>query len=99
MSTSEANSTWQPVFLAEHGRLEHAQLSALPESAFAFPRARKEPMTDASHVRTALARFNQVADVSDAERDLAFANIRKAARYYGVEMRETDWRQLIGRKG
>ncbi len=56
-------------------------------------------MTDASHVRTALARFNQVADVSDAERDLAFANIRKAARYYGVEMRETDWRQLIGRKG
>ena len=50
---------------AEHGRLEAAQLSVLPESAFAFPRLRKEPMTDASHVRSALARFNQVMDVSD----------------------------------
>jgi hypothetical protein len=69
----------------------------LPESAFAFPRSRKEPMTDASHVRSALARFNQVMDVSDAERDLAFTNIRKAARYYGVEISETDWRQLVRR--
>jgi hypothetical protein len=41
-------------------------------------------MTDASHVRTALARFNQVTDVSDAERALAFANIKQAASYYGV---------------
>jgi hypothetical protein len=38
-------------------------------------------------------------DVSDAERDLAFTNIQKAARYYGVEIRETDWRQLGRRKG
>jgi hypothetical protein len=37
-------------------------------------------------------------DVSDAERALAFANIQKAARYYGVEMRESDWRQLGRRK-
>jgi hypothetical protein len=79
--------------------LEAAQLSVLPESAFAFPRSRKEPMTDASHVRSALARFNQVMDVSDAERDLAFTNIQKAARYYGVEIRETDWRQLVRRQG
>jgi len=84
---------------AEHGRLEAAQLSALPESAFAFPRLRKEPMTDASHVRNALARFDQVMDVSDAERDLAFTNIQKAAKYYGVEIRETDWRQLVRRNG
>ena len=79
--------------------MEAAQLSVLPESAFAFPRSRKEPMTDASHVRSALARFNQVMDVSDAERDLAFTNIQKAARYYGVEIRETDWRQLVRRQG
>jgi hypothetical protein len=78
----------------EHGRLDAAQTNALPESAFAFPRSRKEPITDASHVRSALARFNQVTDVSDAERDLAFANIKKAARHYNVELRETDWRQL-----
>jgi hypothetical protein len=55
-------------------------------------------MTDASHVRSALARFNQVMDVSDADRDVAFANIKKAAKFYGIAIRETDWRQL-GRMG
>ena len=88
-------SSWEPTHQAgDHGRLDASQVNALPESAFAFPRARKEPMTDASHVRSALARFNQVTDVSDAERDIAFANIKKAARHYNVELRETDWRQL-----
>jgi hypothetical protein len=95
MNTSVGKATWNPTKLpGEHGRLDAAHLGALPESAFAFPRTRKEPMTDASHVRSALARFNQVRDVSDPERDLAFANIKKAAQYYGVELHETDWRQL-----
>jgi hypothetical protein len=99
MSTSADISNWEPTHHAgEHGRLDAAQVNALPDSAFAFPRSRKEPITDASHVRSALARFNQVTDVSDADRDLAFANIKKAAKYYNVEMRETDWRQL-GRMG
>jgi hypothetical protein len=95
MSTSAGRSTWEPMpHPAEHGQLDAAKVNALPESAFAFPRSRKEPITDAAHVRSALARFNQVTDVSDAERDLAFANIQKAARYYDVELRETDWHQL-----
>jgi hypothetical protein len=99
MSTSADNSSWEPTHHpGEHGRLDASQVKALPESAFAFPRLRKEPITDASHVRSALARFDQVADVSDADRDLAFANIKKAAKYYNVEMHETDWRQL-GRMG
>ncbi len=98
MSTLADNSTWDPPnHLEEHGRLNAAQVNALPKSAFAFPRFRKEPMTDASHVRSALARFNQVTEVTDADRDLAFANIKKAAKHYNIEMRETDWRQL-GRK-
>jgi hypothetical protein len=93
---SPVNSvTWEPTHHGvEHSRLNAAQLSALPDSAFAFPRSRKEPMTDASHVRSALARFNQVAGVTDQERDLAFANIQKAARHYGIELREADWREL-----
>lgn len=66
----------------------------LPESVFAFPRQRKEPMTDADHVRNALARFDQVEGVSDSDRDLAFANIKAAAAYYGVELRERSWRDL-----
>jgi hypothetical protein len=52
-------------------------------------------LTDASHVRNALARFDQVEGVSDTDRDLAFANI-KAAEYYGVDVRESSWRDLTG---
>ena len=43
-------------------------------------------MTDASHVRNAIARFDQTIGVSDEDRKLAFANIKKAADHYGVEM-------------
>jgi hypothetical protein len=67
----------------------------LPDSVFAFPRQRKEPLTDADHVRNALARFDQVEGVSDADRDLAFANIKAAAAYYGVDVRENSWRDLM----
>lgn len=51
-------------------------------------------MTDADHVRNALARFDQVEGVSNADRDVAFANILAAARHYGVEVAETEWHQL-----
>lgn len=83
-------ATWKPH--EKHGHL--TQQSDLPDAVFAFPNQRKEPLTDASHVRNALARFDQVIDVSDADRALAFANIRKAAQYYGVHVSETDWHEL-----
>jgi hypothetical protein len=35
---------------------------------FAFPKQRKEPLENASHVRNAVARFRQVKDVTEAER-------------------------------
>jgi len=66
--------------------------SDLPKSVFAFPRQRKEPLTDADHVRNAFARFDQVQGVSDADRELAFANIKKAAQHYGVDLKEKSWR-------
>jgi len=87
-----ANTTWRPV--DQHGDLDAEDRNKLPDSAYAFPDKRKEPLTDASHVRNALARFDQVQDVSDAEREQAFANIRKAARHYGVDVNEKDWREL-----
>jgi acyl-CoA reductase-like NAD-dependent aldehyde dehydrogenase len=68
--------------------------NALPDSTFAFPRVRKEPLSDASHVRNAIARFDQVQDVTDKERDEAFRRIRKAAGKYGVHLTETSWREL-----
>ena len=51
-------------------------------------------ITDAEHVRNAVARFDQVIDVSDADRALAFANLEKAANYYGVNLAETSWHDL-----
>ena len=86
--------TWKPFSPATHGRLSTAEKNSLPATAFAFPRARKEPMTDAAHVRDAMARFNQVGDVTDAERDLAFGNLRKAASHFDIQMKETDWHQF-----
>jgi hypothetical protein len=85
-----AEPTWQPH--ERHGRL--TTQSDLPDTVFAFPEQRKEPLTDARHVRNAVARFDQVIDVSDADRALAFANIEKAARHYDVDLSETDWHQL-----
>lgn len=84
------NTTWKPH--TQHGEL--TKRDDLPDSVYAFPKQRKEPLTDASHVRNALARFDQVEDVSDAERDLAFANIRKAAKHYDVEVEEVSWHEL-----
>ena len=83
-------ATWQPH--EKHGRL--TEQSNLPDSVFAFPKQRKEPLTDASHVRNAIARFDQVIGVSDEDRALAFANIKKAAKHFDVDMTETDWTQL-----
>ena len=83
-------ATWKPH--EKHGKL--TTQSDLPDSVYAFPKQRKEPMTDASHVRNAIARFDQVEDVTDADREVAFANIKKAAGHYGVEMTETSWRDL-----
>ena len=84
------HATWKPH--EKHGQL--TAKSDLPDTVFAFPKQRKEPLTDTNHVRNAIARFDQVTDVSDEDRELAFANIKKAAEYYGVELSETSWRDL-----
>jgi hypothetical protein len=83
-------ATWKPH--EKSGRL--TTQSDLPESVYAFPKQRKEPLTDASHVCNAIARLDQVEGVSTADRDLAFANIRDAAEHYGVELRETSARDV-----
>ena len=65
---------------------------SLPISQFAFASQRKEPLENATHVRNAIARFSQVVDVSDAERDVAWARILAAARTFGVAVSEVHWR-------
>lgn len=58
----------------------------LPAAKFAFPKERKEPLTDASHVRNASARFNQVEGVSATEKAAAKKKIQSAAKKYGVKL-------------
>ncbi len=74
--------------------LSTAEKDRLADSEFAFPKERKEPLTDARHVRNAIARFDQVEGVSDAERDQAWKRILAAAKRYDVDVSESSWREL-----
>ena len=78
--------------------LSEKQRDDLDEDQFAFPKERKEPLNNASHVRNAIARFNQVQDVSDDERDAAWGRIKRAAKKHGVEMEDSSWRDLKAKK-
>ena len=71
-----------------------AEENRLSDSEFAFPDERKEPLSDAAHVRNAISRFDQVEGVSDAERDRAWKRIVAAAKKFDVEVSATDWREL-----
>jgi hypothetical protein len=74
--------------------LSSEERNEMDDSKYAFPKQRKEPLEDASHVRNAIARFDQVKDVSDQEREQAFHRIKTAAKKFGVDMTETSWHQL-----
>ena len=71
-----------------------AEKDRLKDTQFAFPDQRKEPLNDAAHVRNAIARFDQVEGVSDAERDEAWKRILRAADRFDVEVEARSWRQL-----
>ncbi len=81
-----------------HGKLDSADKDKIADKNFAFPKKRKEPLSDASHVRNAMARFDQVKDVTDEERKEAFENIKKAAKKFGVTVNEKDWKELAHKK-
>jgi hypothetical protein len=74
--------------------LSEKQRDKLDEDQFAFPKERKEPLNNASHVRNAIARFDQVEGVSDSERDAAWKRIKNAADKFGVEVHEKSWHEL-----
>lgn len=78
-------------------KLDQEDRDDISKQQFAFPKQRKEPLEDAKHVRNAIARFNQVTDVTDKERDEAWKRIKAAARKFDVEMDEGDWRD-VGKK-
>ena len=75
-------------------KLDAEHRNAIDSKQFAFPKERKEPLENASHVRNAIARFNQVEGVGDAERDEAWKRIKAAAKKFGVEVNEKSWREI-----
>lgn len=79
-----------------HSRtMSTAAENRLGNDQFAFPEQRKEPLTDAAHVRNAIARFDQVEGVTDADRDRAWKRITRAADRYDIEVAADDWRELF----
>ena len=75
-------------------KIKEATRDHISGDDFAFPKERKEPIHDAAHVRNAVARFNQVQGVTDAERDAAWKRIEAAAKKHNVELNEKDWREI-----
>lgn len=78
-------------------KLDQGDRDSLKEREFAFPDQRKEPIENATHVRNAVARFNQVEGVSDDDRDAAWKRIKTAAKKFDVDVSEKSWRE-IGKK-
>jgi hypothetical protein len=89
---SAMKATWK--HHEDNKALDAKERNELPASVYAFPDKRKEPLNNASHVRNAIARFDQVRDVTDHEREQAFVNIKAAAKHYGVDMKEAHWQDL-----
>ncbi|MFL6592919.1 MAG: DUF6582 domain-containing protein [Luteimonas sp.] len=75
-------------------KLDSDDRNELDRGKFAFPKQRKEPLEDAQHVRNAIARFDQVKDVSDEERDEAWKRIQAAAKKFDVDVSEKSWHEL-----
>ena len=68
-------------------QLDAKRRAKLPNSAFAYvdSKGRKRlPINDESHVRNALARFNQVVFEDETARELARKRLLGAAKKYGI---------------
>lgn len=63
-------------------KLTYRKRKSLPSSEFAFPRERKEPLTDPRHVSNAISRFHQVSGVTEAERSQAKRRINAMRRHF-----------------
>jgi hypothetical protein len=68
-------------------KLNEPARDRIPSAKFAFPKQRKEPLENATHVRNAAARFDQVQDVTEAEKRAAWKRIESAAKRYKVELK------------
>jgi glutamyl/glutaminyl-tRNA synthetase len=73
--------------------LREKQRKAMPKSVFAYVDARGEghlPLNDESHVRNAMARWNQTEFSSASAKETARRKIRAAARTHRIEVSKDD---------
>ncbi len=73
--------------------LREKQRKAMPKSVFAYVDARGEghlPLNDESHVRNAMARWNQTEFSSASAKETARRKIMSAARKHGIEVSKDD---------
>jgi glutamyl/glutaminyl-tRNA synthetase len=73
--------------------LKEKQRKAMPKSVFAYVDARGEghlPLNDESHVRNAMARWNQTEFSSASAKETARRKIMAAARKHGIEVSKDD---------
>lgn len=73
--------------------LREKQRKAMPKSVFAYVDARGEghlPLSDETHVRNAMARWNQTAFASKSAKETARRKIVSAARKHGIEIEKND---------
>ena len=73
--------------------LSEKQRDRLPKGKFAYVDKEGEghlPIHDESHVRNAIARFNQTSFESTSDKEKARKKILSAARKHGIEVGEDD---------
>ncbi|MGH2450612.1 MAG: DUF6582 domain-containing protein [Candidatus Limnocylindria bacterium] len=74
-------------------KLREKQRKAMPKAVFAYVDARGEghlPLNDESHVRNAMARWNQTEFSSVSAKETARRKIVSAARKHGIEVSKDD---------
>ena len=81
-------------------QLDAKKRAKLPNSAFAYIDSkgrRRLPINDESHVRNAIARFNQTDFQSKTAKEEARRKILRAAERYGIEVDEdANVKQPVG---
>lgn len=68
-------------------KMSYSKKKSLPTTQYACPKDRKLPITDAAHVRNAMARFNQV-ESKFCHPSVARRRILAAAKKFGVDASE-----------
>ena len=74
-------------------QLDAKKRAKLPNSAFAYVDSqgrRRLPINDESHVRNAMARWNQTDFQSKSDKESARKKIVAAARKHGIEVSDDD---------